>query len=43
MDLEVTPAFPTLIGRLRVPDAEAMNRLARAHPCGGGGVLESRS
>ncbi|HET9664990.1 MAG TPA: 2OG-Fe(II) oxygenase family protein [Burkholderiales bacterium] len=26
MELEVTPAFPTLIGRLRVPDAEAMNR-----------------
>jgi uncharacterized protein (TIGR02466 family) len=25
MELDVTPAFPTLIGRLRVPDAEAMN------------------
>lgn len=26
MELEVTPAFPTLIGRLLLPDAEAMNR-----------------
>jgi uncharacterized protein (TIGR02466 family) len=26
MELEVTPAFPTLIGRYRVPDADAMNR-----------------
>ena len=26
MDLEVTPAFPTLIGRMRVPDADAMNQ-----------------
>ena len=26
MELEVTPAFPTLIGRLRVPDADAMNQ-----------------
>ncbi len=26
MELEVTPAFPTLIGRLQVPDAEVMNR-----------------
>ena len=26
MELEVTPAFPTLIGRFRVPDADAMNR-----------------
>lgn len=26
MELDVTPAFPTLIGRLRVPDAEAMNQ-----------------
>jgi uncharacterized protein (TIGR02466 family) len=25
MDLELTAAFPTLIGRLQVPDAEAMN------------------
>ena len=25
MELEVTSAFPTLIGRLRVPDADAMN------------------
>jgi uncharacterized protein (TIGR02466 family) len=25
MELDVTPAFPTLIGRLRVPDAGAMN------------------
>ena len=25
MELDVTPAFPTLIGRLRVPDANAMN------------------
>ena len=30
MELEVTPAFPTLIGRLRIPDAEAMNRDLRA-------------
>ena len=26
MELDVTPAFPTLIGRLRVPDADAMNQ-----------------
>lgn len=26
MQIEVTEAFPTLIGRLRVPDAETMNR-----------------
>jgi uncharacterized protein (TIGR02466 family) len=26
MELEVTPAFPTLIGRLLIPDAGAMNR-----------------
>jgi uncharacterized protein (TIGR02466 family) len=26
MELEVTPAFPTLIGRLQVPDAGVMNR-----------------
>ncbi len=26
MELEVTPVFPTLIGRFYVPDAEAMNR-----------------
>ncbi len=26
MKLEVTPAFPTLIGRLCIPDADAMNR-----------------
>ena len=26
MELEVTPAFPTLIGRFRIPDADAMNR-----------------
>ena len=26
MELQVTPAFPTLIGRLQVPDAEVMNR-----------------
>ena len=25
MELEVTPAFPTLIGRVRLPDAEVMN------------------
>jgi hypothetical protein len=25
MELDVTPAFP-LIGRLRIPDADAMNR-----------------
>src|SRR5580698_327059 len=30
MKLEVTPAFPTLIGRLCIPDAEAMNRDLRA-------------
>ncbi len=30
MKLEVTPAFPTLIGRLRIPDADAMNRDLRA-------------
>jgi uncharacterized protein (TIGR02466 family) len=30
MKLEVTTAFPTLIGRLRIPDAEAMNRDLRA-------------
>jgi uncharacterized protein (TIGR02466 family) len=26
MELEITPAFPTLIGRFQVPDADAMNR-----------------
>jgi uncharacterized protein (TIGR02466 family) len=26
MELEITRAFPTLIGRLQVPDAESMNR-----------------
>ncbi len=26
MELELTPAFPTLIGRLQIPDAGAMNR-----------------
>jgi uncharacterized protein (TIGR02466 family) len=26
MQIEVTPAFPTLIGRVRLPDADAMNR-----------------
>jgi uncharacterized protein (TIGR02466 family) len=26
MELVVTPAFPTLIGRLQIPDADAMNR-----------------
>jgi uncharacterized protein (TIGR02466 family) len=26
MELEVTPAFPTLIGRFRIPDADAMNQ-----------------
>ena len=26
MKLEVTQAYPTLIGRLQIPDAEAMNR-----------------
>jgi uncharacterized protein (TIGR02466 family) len=26
MELEITPAFPTLIGQFRVPDAEAMNQ-----------------
>jgi hypothetical protein len=26
MELEVTRAFPTLIGRFRIPDAGAMNR-----------------
>lgn len=30
MELEVTPAFPTLIGRLQIPDADAMNRDLRA-------------
>ena len=25
MELEVTPVFPTLIGRFRIPDADAMN------------------
>jgi len=25
MELEVTRAFPTLIGRLRIPDADAIN------------------
>ena len=30
MDLEVTPAFPTLIGRMHVPDADAMNQELRA-------------
>ena len=26
MTIEVTPAFPTLIGRFRIPDADAMNQ-----------------
>jgi len=26
MELEITPAFPTLIGRFQVPDADAMNQ-----------------
>jgi uncharacterized protein (TIGR02466 family) len=26
MELKVTPAFPTLIGELQIPDADAMNR-----------------
>ena len=26
MELEITPAFPTFIGRFQVPDAEAMNQ-----------------
>ena len=30
MELEVTSAFPTLIGRMRVPDADAMNQDLRA-------------
>ena len=30
MDLELTPAFPTLIGRMHVPDADAMNQELRA-------------
>jgi len=30
MELEVTPAFPTLIGRLLIPDAEAMNQELQA-------------
>jgi uncharacterized protein (TIGR02466 family) len=30
MDLEVTPAYPTLIGRMQLPDADAMNRDLRA-------------
>ena len=30
MELEVTAAFPTLIGRLRAPDADAMNHGLRA-------------
>jgi uncharacterized protein (TIGR02466 family) len=30
MELKVTPAFPTSIGRLQIPDADAMNRDLRA-------------
>lgn len=30
MKVEVTPTFPTLIGRLRVPDADAMNQELQA-------------
>jgi len=30
MELDITPAFPTLIGRMRIPDAEAMNLGLRA-------------
>ena len=29
MEIDVTPAFPTLIGRLRIPDADAMNQELR--------------
>ena len=32
MELEVTSAFPTRIGGLRVPDADAMNQYFRAEP-----------
>ena len=30
MELEVTPTFPTFIGRVQLPDADAMNRGLRA-------------
>src|SRR5689334_5486741 len=30
MEIEVTQAFPTVIGQLRIPDAEAMNQDLRA-------------
>jgi uncharacterized protein (TIGR02466 family) len=30
MELEVTPVFPTLIGRFRIPDADTMNHDLRA-------------
>jgi uncharacterized protein (TIGR02466 family) len=30
MELEITPAFPTLIGRVQLPDAEAMNQELQA-------------
>ena len=30
MELDVTPAFPTLIGRMWIPDADAMNQGLRA-------------
>jgi uncharacterized protein (TIGR02466 family) len=30
MELQVTPSFPTLIGQLRIPDPDAMNRDLRA-------------
>ena len=30
MELDVTSAFPTSIGRMRIPDADAMNRGLRA-------------
>ena len=36
MELDVTPAFPTLIGRVRLPDSEAMNQGLRSADSGGG-------
>jgi uncharacterized protein (TIGR02466 family) len=41
MELDVTAAFPTLIGRLRVPDADAMNDELRALILSGEGAQPS--
>jgi hypothetical protein len=49
MELEVTQTFPTLIGQLLVPDADAMNQdlqaliMAEEAKCSRGPVFQKRS